>query len=139
PQNPKAHEMMSLALFASADYRGAAAEAHAALAFGPPTDWATLYSYYGDDALYTNQLRALEKYSHENPTAADARFVRAYQYLMMGHQPQAITQLEEVAKLTPSDRLVADLLKKFNEAPTSSAPTPPAAVPAKPVPPGGGP
>jgi hypothetical protein len=139
PQNPKAHEMMSLALFASADYRGAAAEAHAALAFGPPADWETLYGYYGDDALYTNQLRALEKYSHENPTAADARFVRAYQYLMMGHQPQAIDQLQEVAKLTPSDRLVADLLKKFSEAPTGSgAPPSPAPVPAKPVPPQGG-
>jgi tetratricopeptide (TPR) repeat protein len=135
PQNPKAHEMMSLALFASGDYRGAAAEAHAALAFGPPADWATLYGYYGDDALYTTQLRALEKYSHDNATAADARFVRAYQYLMMGHQAQAIDQLQEVAKLTPSDRLVADLLKKFSESPTDTSPTPPTPVPAKPLPP----
>ncbi len=137
PENPKAHEMMSLSLFASGDYRGAAAEAHAALAFGPPADWATLYTYYGDDALYTTQLRSLEKYSHDNPTAADARFVRAYHYLMMGHQQQAIDQLQEVAKLTPTDRLVSDLLKKFSESPTGAAPTPPAPV-SKPIPPQGG-
>jgi tetratricopeptide (TPR) repeat protein len=138
PQNPKAHEVMSLSLFASGDYRGSAAEAHAALAFGPPADWATLYTYYGDDALYTTQLRSLEKYSHDNPTSADARFVRAYQYLMIGHQQQAIDQLQEVAKLTPTDRLVSDLLKKFSESPTGSAPTPPAPVPTKPIPPQGG-
>jgi hypothetical protein len=115
PQNAKAHELMSLAMFASADYRGAAAEAHAALAFGPPAAWATVYGYYGDDSTYTNQLRALEKYSRENPTAADARFLRAYQYLMLGHETAAVEQLRETAKLAPQDRLVAEMLKKYGD------------------------
>jgi tetratricopeptide (TPR) repeat protein len=136
PQNAKAHELMSLALLASADYRGAAAEAHAALAFAPPAAWETVYTYYGDDATYTNQLRALEKYSHENPTAADARFLRAYQYLMLGHQPQALDQLREVTKLEPQDRLAAELLKKYGE-PASNRQVPPAPAPL-PANPGGG-
>jgi Flp pilus assembly protein TadD len=142
PQNPKAHELISLAMFASAEYRGAAVEAHAALAFGPPADWATLYAYYGDDATYTNQLRALEKYSHDNPTAADARFLRAYQYLMMGHTPQALDQLREAVKLTPNDKLAAELLKKYGEGDAGKdrlVPPAPAPLPANPTPSGGGP
>ena len=39
---------MSLSLFAVADYRGAASEAHAAIALGPIADWATVFGYYGD-------------------------------------------------------------------------------------------
>ncbi len=113
PQNPKAHELMSLSLFASGDYRGAAAEAHAALAYGPPASWETLYNYYGNDATYTEQLRALEKYSHDNPTAADARFLRAYQYFMTGHQTEAVDQLKEANKLAPQDRLTSELLKQY--------------------------
>ena len=38
PQDPAVHELMSLALFASKDYRGAALEAHAALSLGPAID-----------------------------------------------------------------------------------------------------
>jgi len=136
PQNAKAHELMSLAMFALADYRGASAEAHAALAFAPPAAWATVYNYYGDDATYTNQLRALEKYSRENPTAADARFVRAYEYLMLGHEPQALDQLRDVTKLEPHDRLATELLKKYGE-PASDQQTPPGPAPL-PANPGGG-
>ena len=48
PQDPKVHELASLALFAGGQYRGAAMEAYAALAIAPPADWATLYAYYND-------------------------------------------------------------------------------------------
>ena len=114
PRNPKAHELMSLSMFASGDYRGAAIEAHAAIALGPIADWATLFGYYGEQARYTNQLRALEKYSHENPKAAEARFLRAYHYLMTGHIDAAKEQLAEAVKLTPNDKLAAELLKKYS-------------------------
>src|SRR4029079_6097218 len=68
PRNPKAAELMSLALFADGDYRSAAAQAHAALTLGPVTTWNTLRGYYGDDVgAYTTQLRALEKYCHDKP------------------------------------------------------------------------
>jgi tetratricopeptide (TPR) repeat protein len=130
PRNPKAHELMSLSLFALADYRGAAIEAHAAIALGPIADWATLFGYYGDQARYTTQLRALEKYSHEKPNSAEARFLRAYHYLMTGHIDAAKEQLTEAVKLTPADKLAADLLKKYSG--DVAAPPPPGAVPAAP-------
>ncbi len=58
PRNPKAAELMSLALFADGDYRSAAAQAHAALTLGPVTTWNTLRGYYGNDVeSYTTQLR----------------------------------------------------------------------------------
>ena len=66
---------------------------------GPPADWDTLYGYYGNLGTYTEQLRALEKYSHENPKSAAAHFERAYQYMMMGHGDAAKDQLAEVVKL----------------------------------------
>jgi tetratricopeptide (TPR) repeat protein len=138
PQNAKAHELMSLSMFASGDYRAAAAEAHAALAFGPPAAWATVYGYYGDDATYTNQLRALEKYSRENLTAADARFLRAYQYLILGHEQAAIEQLRETVKLTPQDRLATELLKKYGEPGAEKQPVLPPAPSPIPANPGAG-
>jgi tetratricopeptide (TPR) repeat protein len=131
PRNPKAHELMSLSMFASADYRGAAIEAHVAIALGPIADWAALFGYYGDQQRYTTQLRALEKYSRENPKAADARFLRAYHYLMTGHTDAAKEQLTEAVKLTPNDKLAAELLKKTNANPPA-LPVPPAAAPAAP-------
>jgi hypothetical protein len=125
PQNPKAHELMSLSLFALGDYRGAAMEAHAALALGPAADWPTLFGYYGDEAKYTGQLRALEKYSKDNPAAADAHFLRAYHYLMMGHKSQFKEQMAEAAKLAPKDKLTGELLKKYGDDSSSSAAPPP--------------
>ena len=46
PKDAKAHELMSLALFALKDYKGANLEAHEAISLGPPSDWNTLYGYY---------------------------------------------------------------------------------------------
>ena len=117
---------MSLALFAQGDYRGAAAQAHAALAMGPPTNWDTLYSYYGETSPYTTQLRALEKYVKEKPSAPEGHFLLAYQYLMTGFNKQAVNELREVGKLAPNDRLSAELVKKYSGDSTSDAlPTPP--------------
>ena len=67
PRNPRAHELISQAMFAVGDYRGAAFEAHAALNFGPPATWEELYTYYGDKAPYTNQLRASGKILARKP------------------------------------------------------------------------
>ncbi len=130
PKNPKAHELMSLSLFAAGDYRGAAIEAHAALALGPAATWDTLYNYYGNDETYTGQLRTLEKYSHDNPKAAEARFLRAYHYLMTGHQSAAMEELTMAVEQTPTDKLAAALLKNNGQLPADgpandSAPLPP--------------
>jgi len=127
PRNPKAAELMSLALFADGDYRSAAAQAHAALTLGPVTTWNTLRGYYGNDVeSYTTQLRALEKYCHDKPTAPEGHFLLAYQYLMTGYTKQAVKQLTEVVKQAPGDKLSAELLKQYGgEAPASEPPPPP--------------
>jgi hypothetical protein len=131
PQNPKVHELISLTLFALGDYRGAAIEAHAALAFGPPSDWPALAEHYADAAAYTKQLRALEAYTGEHKSAADAHFLSAYHYLMIGGREDAKTQMALAVKLTPKDALAAHVLKQLE----SGAPvTPPRPDPPKPQP-----
>jgi len=113
PQNPKVHELASLALFALGDYRGAAIEAHAAMAFGPVIDWATLVGHYGDPEAYTKQLRAMEKYVGEHKSAADAHFLSAYHYLMLGSRTDAKDEMTQAVKLTPKDKLAAHVLKQL--------------------------
>jgi len=129
PQNPKVHELMSLALLGVADYRGAATEAHVALTLAPVIDWATLQGYYSDADKYTSQLRKLEKYVTDNPTSAPARFLLGYQYLMTGHRPEAKREMIEAVKLTPKDKLAAYVLKLLE---TDKPITPPPAESAQP-------
>ena len=134
PQNAKPHELMSLAAFALADYRGANLEAHAALSLGPAAEWRTLYTYYGDLPAYTKQLDALVDFVRAHKDAADARFVLAYHNLMMGHADAAKAQFEKVLAKIPQDQLAAGLLKKLGGTPPAvTTPTPP--VPAAAIPP----
>ena len=113
PRDARTHELMSLAMFALGNYRGAAMEAHAALILGPVADWPTLYSYYNDLPTYTKQLDALKKYVADKPSEMDGRFVMAYHDLMMGHKAQAEEILTQVATKVPQDKVVADLLKQL--------------------------
>jgi hypothetical protein len=113
PRNPEVHELASLCLFALKDYRGAAMEAHAALAVGPPIDWPTLYSYYGNIDTYTNQLRALEKFVQDNPKAPEGHFLLGYQFVMLGHKDAAKKQLDQAVALTPRDKLAERMIKRL--------------------------
>jgi len=119
-QNPKAHEFRSLSMLAIGDYAGAANEAHLALSLGSPANWATLSGYYGNQQDYVQQLRALEKFSQENPNSADAHFVRAYHYLMTGYFESFRTEMAEAAKLRPDDTLAANLIKLYGEGATAA-------------------
>jgi hypothetical protein len=125
PQNGKVHELLSLALFASGDYRGAATEAHAALAVGAISDWENLFGYYGNADKYTEQLRALEKAVHDAPKSGPARFLLGYHYLMIGARDKAKDQLAEAVKLTPRDKLAAHFLKQLQ----SNVPLTPPVIP----------
>ena len=62
---------------------------YAVLSGGPGWDWTTESGLYPSIAVYTKQLRALEQYSRDNPQAADARFLLAYQYMLTGHNDAA--------------------------------------------------
>jgi len=105
--------MMSQALFALKDYRGAAIEAHVALELGPVIDWPTLYAYYGNLDPYTSQLRVLETFVRNNPKAPEGHFLLAYQYMMMGYKQDAKQELTEVTTLAPADKLAEALLKQL--------------------------
>jgi hypothetical protein len=125
PRDARVHELMSLALFALQDYRGSNREAHAALSLGPAADWNTLYGYYRDVTVYTRHLDALAAYIAAHRNAADARFVMAYQDMMMGHNQEARDGLMQVLKLVPQDKLAAQLVEKLGGTPPKNN-TPPA-------------
>ena len=130
PQNAKVHELTSLALFASGEYRGAATEAHAALALGEPSDWTNLYAYYNDADRYTGQLRKLEKTVADVPNSAPGHFLLGYHYLMTGAKDEAKEHFTQAAKLTPNDKLAQHILKQLE---SGGAVTPPKFCPSRPT------
>ena len=111
PKDPDLTQFRAFCLFAQKDYRQAAAAIYAVLAAGPGWDWTTVSNLYPSTSTYTAQLRTLESYSQQNPNAADARFLLAYQYLVTGHNPQAVEELKVVSQLQPNDQLAAQLLR----------------------------
>lgn len=111
PDDAVLHEFRALVMFATGQYRDAAAALHAVLAVGPGWDWTTLSGLYPSVDVYTGQLRRLEKYTAENPQAADARFVLAYHYLTCGYSDAAAAQLTAVLQLEPKDEVAAQLLE----------------------------
>jgi Flp pilus assembly protein TadD len=113
PRDVRAHELMSLALFAQGDYRGAAMEARIAIVLGPVADWSTLYSYYNSLPTYEKQLKALSAYVGKNPNMTDGRFLLAYHNLMMGHTNEAKVLLTQETAKAPKDRVAVELLKQL--------------------------
>jgi tetratricopeptide (TPR) repeat protein len=127
--NAETHELLSLAMFALRDYRGAAAEAHAVTFFGRPSDWPALLNHYGPEnyRLYEAQLRALEQEVRSHPDSPHAVFLLGYHYLMQGHADQARETLLEAIAITPQDVLAKGLLPRLE--------SPPAAIEGAPAPP----
>ncbi len=109
PKDARIHELLSLAMFAQGDYRGAAIEAHPAISLGPIGKWADIQSHYNNPETYTTELRALESYVISHPKAADAHFLLGYQYLILGHQDAAKYQFQAAHRLTPDDALATKL------------------------------
>ena len=122
PSDATLHEFRALTLFAQGKYKEAAAALYAVLSAGPGWDWATMVGLYPDEPTYTRQLRALENYVRANTDSAEARFVLAYQYLVLGHKVEAIKQLQQVVRLQPDDKLSAALLKALTTEPSTSLP-----------------
>jgi thioredoxin-like negative regulator of GroEL len=139
PRDAKVHLLMSLGMFATGEYRGAAMEAHAAAALGKVPDWPALFEIYGDADIYTKQLRALEKFVSEKPSSAEGRFLLGFQYLMEGHRDAAQNELLLGLKVAPRDRIAAQLLKDAGGTvpediakQLSQLPPPPTQTPAEP-------
>lgn len=127
PGDTVLHEFRGLVLFALGQYKEAASTIYAVLSNGPGWDWTTLTSLYTDIDQFTQQLRRLEGYCKQHPKEADARFLLAYEYLVMGSSKSALTELKEVVKLNPKDQLAAQLVTSL-----SAPPDDPAAPPAEP-------
>jgi tetratricopeptide (TPR) repeat protein len=126
PSDATLHEFRALTLFAQGRYKDAAATLYAVLAAGPGWDWATMHALYPDEDTYTRQLRALEQYVAKNPKSADARFVLAYQYLVLGVKDEAVKQLQGVVNVQPQDKLSAALVKALTTPdPAATSPAPP--------------
>ena len=125
PSDATLHEFRALTLFAQGRYKDAAATLYAVLAAGPGWDWKTMRGLYPDEDTYTRQLRALEEYVRKDPKSADARFVLAYQYLVLGSKDAAVAQLREVVRLQPQDQLSAALVKALTTSDTGAASAPP--------------
>jgi hypothetical protein len=135
PSDALPHEFRALVLFATGQYRPAAAAMHAVLSVGPGWDWATLISLYPNPDTYTAQLRALEQYRNAHLDSPDVRFLLAYHYMSCGSNDAAAAELREVVRLSPKDQLSAQLLAGLSgdkTSPTTGLAGVPA-TPAKPV------
>ena len=110
PDNPDVHQFHSLIYFTLGDYHRAATVAHTVLDAGPGWDWSVLQSFYPSPDIYTQQLRALERYIREHPDEPAPRFLLGYHYLMLGHMTAARNQLARVVTLEPRDKLSANVL-----------------------------
>jgi tetratricopeptide (TPR) repeat protein len=132
--DPAIHEFSAIALFALGRYDESAGALYGVLSVGPGWDWTTLISLYSDVDVYTNQLRALEKYADGNPQSASARFILAYLYLTAGQNDSAIVELQQVVALQPNDRLSSQLLEALQKKPTGDAPADPSTPAAAPAP-----
>src|SRR5262249_9831871 len=110
PGDVTLHEFRGLVLFALGAFDDAAATVYAVLSVGPGWNWETMARLYPDTHDYTNQLRALETYVRNTPAHANARFLLAYHYLIMGHNSSAVNELREVVKLAPTDKLSNQML-----------------------------
>ena len=132
PSDPALHEFRGLILFATRQYKDAAAAIYSVLSIGPGWDWTTLSSLYPDTSIYTAQLRELERYRNEHPEAPEAHFLLAYHYMSCGHSDSAIAELRDVVRLSPKDQLSGQLLAGLSEGKAGvagmPAMTPPAPV-----------
>ena len=133
PNDTSLHEFLGLVYFAQGKYDQAAEPLYAVLSVGPGWDWTTVSGMYPDVETYTRQLRALEASVRANPNSAPARFVLAYQYLVQGHDQNAVDQLKAAVRLQPGDTLSAQLiahLQPTGAAQPASADAAPSAAPA---------
>ncbi|MEN6458070.1 MAG: tetratricopeptide repeat protein [Thermoguttaceae bacterium] len=134
PNDGVLHETRALILFATKQYKAAAAAAYAVLSVGPGWDWATLCGFYPNPEVYTSQLRELEQYRNANPNMPELHFLAAYHYMTCGHADAAARELQAVVQLNPKDQLSKQLLAGLSgqAAPTETVPSP-AATPTTPA------
>lgn len=114
PQDAVMHEFRALILFATGDYKTAAATLNSVLSVGPGWDWKTMRGLYSNVAEYTKHLRALEKHADDNPKEGYPRFLLGYHYLCCGHKDAAQRSFKEAVALAPTDSVSKQLLNMLS-------------------------
>jgi tetratricopeptide (TPR) repeat protein len=112
PQSPQAHALLCLSAFASGNYQGAAAEAHAVTSLSGVPSWGQIYGVYQNLDTFTSQLRQLEYDAKQHPQDVHAHFLLGFLYMSMGHRAEAQEQLAQVAQQMPNDKVAANLLSQ---------------------------
>jgi len=100
---------------------------------GPGWGWETFTGVSDATTTYEGRLRKFEAYSKGMPTAADARFLLGYHYMVCDHLDQAYEQFDEVVRLQPADSISRQLRDLTKSSLPESEETP-AAPPVRPAP-----
>jgi Tetratricopeptide repeat len=124
PGDPAGHEFRALVLFARGRYTATAAALYAVLDVGPGWNWETMSGLYADPAVYTDQLRALEAFTRDNPEDAAAQFVLAYHYMVVDAKEAAAAALKRVAELKPKDQMAPQLVRMLDGKAAAAPPAP---------------
>jgi hypothetical protein len=116
PKHGRFHELLSQALFAVGDYRGAAAALSQATSLTAVDDWGFVVRnharyYRGHD--YAEQMGRLSRFIDEYPESADAWLVRGYHHGFLGHKDAAWRDLAKVSQLGGHYQLANRLRVRF--------------------------
>jgi len=112
PEDADAYQFRSLAYFSKGDFENAAADAYDSFRFGNAWTWDTLQSIYpeGKTSLYTPQLRKLEAVNRSDEQSMSSHFLLAYHYIVLGHLPNAESELKAVLAINAQEELSQQLL-----------------------------
>lgn len=116
PRNGQAQLLLSQALFATGDYRGAAEAVHQGVSQLPRSDWGYVvrnFRNYYTSSDYVEQMDRLTRFVRTHPNASYAHFLRGYHFLYLGHTTVAERELQRTLELDPNDELAAELLSSL--------------------------
>lgn len=124
PRNGKLLLFVSQILFATGDYRGAAAAIHQASTMLNKADWGYVVKNWRDyyrGSAYREAMDKLNTYVKENPDVAYARFLRAYHFGFLGQVEFARKEMTKAIELESRDQLAIELLAMFGGQPLEDA------------------
>ena len=130
PHNGTLAMLLAQALFAQGSFNEAAGAVEMGMMLLPQEEWGVVVKNYKElytsNAVYTAQLRALEKASSATPDDAGMRFLLGFHYNYLGYPTQAAHELEKVLQLAPKDELSKKLLDSIHgtASPTQPCPQP---------------
>ena len=95
------------------------------MTLGRAFDWNAIRQLYPSPAEYTEQYHRLAATAKEKPEQAQLQFLLAYHHLVLGHQKEGRSALQQAQKNLPQDKLIPMLLSQLpQEAPVEDAPVP---------------